>query len=86
MKVIGERVLVKVKKSDECVQKVGGLCIPVGPGSGEYEIAEVLGVGEKVESINVGDTIYLYFSSGKKFHHEGEEFRVITLNEVIAII
>lgn len=86
MKVIGEKVLVKVEKSDAYVQKVGGLSIPVGPGAGEYEVAKVLGVGEKVESVKEGDTLYMYFGSGKKFHHESEEFRVITLNEIIAIV
>lgn len=87
MKVIGEKVLVKVEKSSEsCVQKIGGLTIPVGPGAGEYEVAKVLGVGEKVESVKEGDTLFLYYGSGKTFHHESEEYRVITLNEIIAIV
>ena len=87
MKVIGEKVLIQVEKQpDVCTQKVGGLTIPVGPSAGEYEVAEVIQVGEKVESVSVGDKIYLYYGSGKKFIHEGKEYRVITLSEIIVII
>lgn len=86
LKVIGEKVLVRVDKSCTCTQKIGGLEIPVGPAAGEFEIAHVIGVGEKVESVKEGDTMYIYFGAGKKFLHENEEYRVITLNEIIVII
>lgn len=86
MKVIGEKVLVKVDKPTGCTQKMGGLEIPVGPGAGEYEIAHVIGVGEGVNSVKEGDTLYIYYGSGKEFSHENEKYRTITLSEIIAVI
>jgi co-chaperonin GroES (HSP10) len=86
MRVIGEKILVKVDKPTGCMQKIGGLDVPVGPGAGEYEIAHVIGVGEKVTSVSEGDTLYIYFGSGKEFSHEGNKYRTITLNEIIAVI
>lgn len=85
MKVIGEKVLVKVDKPTASTQNIGGFTYSAGAGI-DYEIAHVLGVGEKVESVKEGDTIYIYNGSGKKFNHESEEFRVLTLNEIIVVI
>ena len=87
IRVIGEKVLIKVVKNEEqCTQKIGSISIPVGPNAGEYEIAEVIGVGDKVEAVKIGEKMYIYFGAGKKFVHESEEYRVITLNEIIAIL
>jgi len=86
LKVIGSKVLVKVDKPSTCTQKIGGLEIPVGPGAGEYEVAHVIAVGEEVKEVKVDDTMYIYFNSGKKFTHDNVEYRVLTLNEIIAII
>jgi co-chaperonin GroES (HSP10) len=87
MKVIGNKILIKVKKSSELVEKVGGLSVPVG--AGEFEVATVLSVGNEIKEkgeIKEGDTIYLYTSSGKEFTHESERYRVITPNEVIVVL
>lgn len=87
MKVIGNKILIKLKKSDELVEKVGTFTVPVG--AGEYEVATVLGIGEELRSkneIKEGDTIYIYIGSGKEFTREGEKYRVITPNEVIVIV
>lgn len=84
MKVIDSKVLVQVEKGSTCTQKMGSLEVPVG--AGEFEVAKVIGVGSKVEEISVGDTLYIYTGSGKKFTHEMAEYRVITLNEVIVVL
>lgn len=86
MKVIDSKVLVQVEKETACTQKVGSLSVPVG--AGEFEIATVLGVGEKVDSeiLKEGDRIYIYPGVGKKFTHEMKEYRVITLNEIIVVL
>lgn len=85
MKVIGEKVLVAVDKPTASTQNVAGFTYVAGAGI-DYEIAHVIGVGEKVESLKEGDTIYIYMGSGKKFNHDGAEYRTITLNEVIVVI
>lgn len=89
MKVIGEKVLIQVDKQPElCTQKIGSLSIPVGPNAGEYEVATIKGIGEKIDPsvLEVGAKIYIYFGSGKKINYEGEEYRVITLNEIIVVL
>lgn len=86
MKVIDSKVLVQVEKDTACTQKVGSFSVPVG--AGEFEIATVLGIGEKVDPsvLKEGDKIYIYTGAGKKFNHEMKEYRVITLNEIIVVL
>lgn len=86
MKVIDSKVLIQVEKESVYTQKVGSLSVPVG--TGEFEIAKVIGTGEKVnpEILKEGDKIYIYPESGKRFTHEMQEYRVITLNEIIVVL
>ncbi len=85
MKVIGEKVLVVVDKPSTTTRSIGGFTYTAGVGV-DYEVAHVIGVGEKVDSIKEGDTLYIYMGSGKKFTHEEKEYRTLTLNEIIVII
>ena len=82
MKVIDSKILLKVRKGE--TQKMGGLEIPID--AKEYEIGEVLSVGEKVDGIKEGDIIYFYSGAGKYFTHEGEQYRVIVNSEVIVVL
>ena len=85
MKVIGEKVLVIVDKPTTNTQNIGGFVYTAGAGV-DYEVAHVISVGEKVDSVKSGDTIYIYKGSGKMFNHEEKEYRTITLNEIIVVI
>lgn len=86
MKVLDTRVLVQVEKSNTCTQKIGGIEIPMN--NGEYEVADVIEVGENVnkEVLAPGMKVYIYTGSGKKFYHEGKEYRVIAYNEIIVVL
>lgn len=83
MKVIQSKVLVIVDK-DTMTQKIGNFSVPVS----DYEKAKVIGVGEEIgsEVLKPEDTILIYPNSGKSFTHEGIEYRVITLNEIIVVL
>lgn len=87
MKVLGSKLLLKVKKEDGCVQKVGGLTIPCSAGS-DYESAEVLEIGDEISSPNIskGDNVYIYPGSGKVIFNQGVEYRVITINDIIVVL
>ena len=85
MKVIGEKVLVTVDKPTTSTQNIGGFVYTAGAGV-DYEVAHVISVGEKVDSVKSGDTIYIYKGSGKMFNHEEKEYRTITLSEIIVVI
>ena len=87
MKVIGNKILLRVKKADELIEKVGGFQVPVG--AGEFEVGVVLNVGSELKEkgeISENDTIYLYKGAGKEFTHENQKYRVITPNEVIVVL
>jgi hypothetical protein len=81
MKVIQSKVLVIVDK-DTMTQKIGNFSVPVS----DYEKAKVVGVGEEVGELKPDDIILIYPNSGKSFTHEGIEYRVITLNEIIVVL
>lgn len=81
MKVIQSKVLVIVDK-DTMTQKIGNFSVPVS----DYEKAKVVGVGEEVGELKPDDIILIYPNSGKSFTHEGVEYRVITLNEIIVVL
>lgn len=81
MKVIQSKVLVIVDK-DMMTQKIGNFSVPVS----DYEKAKVVGVGEEVGELKPDDIILIYPNSGKSFTHEGIEYRVITLNEIIVVL
>lgn len=82
MKVVQSKVLVIVSK-DTMTQKIGNFSVPVN----DFEKAKVVEVGEEVKSpLKKDDEILIYPNSGKSFTHEGVEYRVITLNEIIVIL
>jgi co-chaperonin GroES (HSP10) len=83
MKVIDSKILIKVKK-EGATEKFGGFEVPIG--AGEFEVGEVISVGEKVTGVSPGDTIYFYMGSGKEFTHESIKYRVITIPEVIVVL
>lgn len=87
MKAIDTRILLQVtKKCDStCMQKIGEFSAPVDPKMAYWE-AKVLSVGENVEEVAVGDTVLIYPEVGKEFYYDGQNYRLITSSEVIAVI
>lgn len=86
LKSIGNGILVKESetKGAEMCEKLGNLVIPTS--SNEYDIVEVLSVGDQVNSpIEIGNTLLIYPGAGKKIKVDGEDFRVVNISEVIAI-
>ena len=83
MKVLDSKILIKSKR-DGLVEKIGGFEVPVG--AGEYAVAEVVAVGDKIENVNAGDTVYYYQNAGKELTIDGEKYRVITSSEVLVVL
>jgi co-chaperonin GroES (HSP10) len=86
MKVLDSRVLIKLKKGDELIEKFNGFSVPVG--LGEYDTAEVVSVGPdlKDKGIEPGNTVYVYQGCGKKVNYKGEDYVVVTSSEIIVIL
>lgn len=85
MKVLDTKVLIQPEKNEGCVQKIGGISIPV---DSEYETATVISVGEKIDSevLKPGDKVYIYPKSGKRIIHDNIEYRVISSSEIILVL
>jgi len=83
MKVLDSKVLIK-PKSEGLVEKIGNFEVPVG--AGEYAVAEVVAVGDKIENVKSGDTVYYYPNAGKELTIDGEKYRVITSSEVLVVV
>ena len=83
MKVLDSKILIKSKR-DGLVEKIGGFEIPVG--AGEYAVAEVVAVGNNIENVKAGDTVYYYQNAGKELTIDGEKYRVITSSEVLVVL
>ena len=83
MKVLDSKILIKSKR-DGLVEKIGGFEVPVG--AGEYAVAEVVAVGNNIENVKAGDTVYYYQNAGKELTIDGEKYRVITSSEVLVVI
>ena len=83
MKVVESRVIVKVDK-EALKQKIGNF--EISEGVNDYEKAEVVAVGPKVENITPGEHVYIYKGAGKAFKIDDVEYRTITLNEIIVIL
>ena len=86
MEVLDSRVLIKQKKRDDVVEKIGGFEVPIG--AGEYSIGEVVAVGDKVdgERIKSGDTVYYYPNAGKTLTIDGENYRVVSSAEILVVL
>ena len=87
MKAIGNKILLKIKRADELVEKVGGFQVPVG--AGEFEVGTILSLGKEIQEkgeLKENDTVYIYKGSGKDFTHENQKYRVITPNEIIVAL
>lgn len=87
MKTYGSRIILSIDDSSKgSVEKIGMLQIST---NNEKEVGIVVSVGREIEEkedLKPGDKVYIYYGSGKEFHHEGKLYRVVTLNEVIAKI
>ena len=82
MKAVGSRILIMAASETTEKLKVGSFEVPVT----DYEKVKILSVGEEIKSLHEGDVALIYPGAGKEFTHEGQKYRVISINEVIVVI
>lgn len=85
MKAIGSKILVKEVEQEVLREKIGNLTVPAG-NSKEKMLCEVLSVGEEVKGLSVGDKIYTYYDPGHKFRENGEDYRIISLPDILVVL
>lgn len=91
MYVIDKKILVKEVKEkveDSATQKIGGFDYNIS-GNNEYVTAEIVSIASDGSTdIKVGQKVYIYTNAGKKIKDPKtkEEYRVIPVNEIIAVL
>jgi co-chaperonin GroES (HSP10) len=87
MKAVDCKILVKEEKlQDEVMkEKLGGFQMTVG--DGKFSTFRVISVGDQIHAdLHDGDLIYTYPNAGHEITHEGEQYRVIAISEVLVVI
>jgi chaperonin GroES len=87
---LGDRVVIKMLEAEEKTQS--GIVLP-GTAKEKPSIAEVVAVGsgilndeEKKEEIKVGDKVIIAKYVGTEIKVDGNEFTVLALKDVLAIV
>ena len=87
---LGDRVVIKMLEAEEKTQS--GIVLP-GSAKEKPSIAEVVAVGsgilndeEKKEEIKVGDKVIIAKYVGTEIKVDGNEFTVLALKDVLAIV
>jgi co-chaperonin GroES (HSP10) len=85
MKAIGSKILVKEVEQEVLQEKIGNLTVPVGNDK-EKMLCEVLSIGEEVKGLKPGDKIYTYYDPGHKFRENGEDYRIISIPDILVVL
>ena len=90
MKVIGNKILVKIQQEESSTKTASGLIIPTGTKNPGIECAEIISVGdgEDISSLNPGDVFFMHKGYGSEFTNpsDGEKYRVIDPSGIIVIL
>lgn len=83
MRAIENKVLVQVQKTGP-TEKIGAFVLPDDPNG--LDTATVISVGDKVDSVKEGETVYIYSGAGKEFTRDGQKYRVVLLSEIVVVL
>lgn len=82
IKPIGKRVVLKELQAEETTKS--GLVL--AGQKEEPQLAEVIAVSEKVQTLAVGQKVYYKKYAGTKVKYEREEYLIMELENIIAIV
>lgn len=90
IKPLGDRVVIKMIEAEEKTKS--GIVLP-GSAKEEPQMAEIVAVGpaisedeKKKDEVKVGDTVIFSNFAGTGVKVEGEEYTILKLNDVLAVI
>ena len=83
MKPVKENLIVSLEEVETVT--AGGLVIP-NSAAKTPQNAVVLAVGEEVKTVKPGDNLILRQHAGQPFEHEGSEYRLVHVTEIMAIL
>jgi chaperonin GroES len=83
MKPVKENLIIKLEEVETVT--AGGLVIPDSAAKTPQN-ATVIAVGEEVKTVNPGDELIIRQRAGQKFEANGEEFTLIHVGEIMAVL
>ena len=88
MHTIDSKILVQVMKEEAYTEKIGGFVVPSGSwkNSTNGTYVNSSDVSQLGTIIKPGDIIYIQRGSGYKFKNNDEEYRVISIPDVIVVL
>ncbi|MGX7350304.1 GroES family chaperonin [Dolosicoccus paucivorans] len=88
LKPLGKRIAVELTEVEKETTTAGGLVLPSSQKNKE-QTGVVRALSRKVEEkgeINVGDTVLLSEFGGTKVDYEGQEYVIVSLDNVLAVL
>lgn len=87
MRTIDSKILVKELKGERLEEKIGSLIVPDGVNK-EQSRFEVVSVGEKISPnvLKPGDKIITYYNPGHAMKIEDQEYRVISIPDILVVL
>lgn len=87
MRTIDSKILVKELKGERLEEKIGNLVVPDGVNK-EQSRFEVVSVGEKIapSALKPGDKIITYYNPGHAIKIEDQEYRVISIPDILVVL
>jgi len=83
LKPLGKRVIIKKIAAEE--KTASGIMLPTQAVE-KPQIAEVLSVGEEVETVKAGDKVLFKKYVGTEVKYQGEELTVCDYEDILAIL
>lgn len=80
---LGNRVLISTESQDEAEKMKGGIYIPETAQKSRSQVGDVLAVGEKVKSLQIGDRILMPKFGGTEVEFRGQRLVLIPEDDIM---
>ena len=86
MKAIGNNIIISVKKTGLSKTEGGLLLAEKDKENIRYKEAIIVSISEDIKSLSVGDVIYYDKSAGYGIDFDGNDYKVIKLQDVVIVV
>jgi chaperonin GroES len=86
MKAIGNNIIISLKKTGLSKTDGGLLLAEKDKENIRYKEAIIVSISDEIKSLNVGDIIYYDKSAGHGIDFEGNDYKVIKLQDVVIVL
>jgi chaperonin GroES len=86
MKAIGNNIIISLKKAGLSKTEGGLLLAEKDKENIRYKEAVIVSISDEIKVLNVGDVIYYDKSAGHGIEFEGNDYKVIKLQDVVIVL